>query len=200
MSPLCLTGEYFIYLSCWINKEHTDVIPVKQHSDLSVHWFGTNQSTRYLSGNCKILLYNKSLNIQIFFIMTLRVLAALMFKMLTFNELFKDFFHDKIDDNSSFLRQIISYKNLIPSVSACITFYLLDKKYIKDDTGVCLGSLFGNIHSFFNTAPFAQSSFTGHQIIPQSSLRPEKEMLLLKYIMHTLIVTKLQLGLETYLC
>lgn len=113
--------------------------------------------------------------------------------MLTFNELDKDFFHNKIDDNSSFLRQMISYKNLIPSVSACTTFYLFDK-----NTGVCLGSLFWEHLSFFNTAPLVWSSFIWHPITAQSSLKPEQDMLLLKYIMHTLLGTKLQLGLEIY--
>lgn len=49
--------------------------------------------------------------------------------------------------------------------------------------------------TFFNAAPLVWS-FIGHPITARSSLRPEQEMLLLKYVMHTLMGTKLQLGLE----
>lgn len=50
--------------------------------------------------------------------------------------------------------------------------------------------------TFFNAAPLVWLSFIWHPITAQSSLRPVQEMLLLKYIMHTLMGTKLQLGLE----
>lgn len=46
--------------------------------------------------------------------------------------------------------------------------------------------------AFCNTAPLVWSSFIGHPITAQSSLGPERDMMLLKYIIHTLMGTKLQ--------
>lgn len=103
-------GEYLIDPLCWINKEHTDLILVKQCIQISL-FIGLVLTIE--ADICQeIARFYLIIKVSIFRLFhpnsegfgRARVWKSLM---LTFNELVKDFFHDKID-NSAFLRQMIS--------------------------------------------------------------------------------------------
>lgn len=128
------------------------------HLDLSDHWFGTNNSSRNLSGNCKIVLDNESLNIQSAPSWLFRPSEGFYTWQGSSLKLINAYilwnchgfiFATTIDDNGSSKRQMTTFfsftwNNWVSSVSACITLQLLDENETKTTLGCasdrCVGT------------------------------------------------------------